>query len=49
MELATGVPTDEQRLLAAGRELRDEARFAECGLRNGSTIQLVRPPLPPSL
>jgi voltage-gated sodium channel len=42
VELATGVPADEQRLLAAGNELCDDAQFSECGLRNGSTLQLVR-------
>jgi voltage-gated sodium channel len=42
VELATGVPAEEQRLLACGKELRDDARFAECGLRSGSTVQLLR-------
>ena len=42
VELATGVPADEQRLVTGGRELRDDAQFAECGLRSGSSIQLLR-------
>jgi voltage-gated sodium channel len=42
VEMATGVPADEQRLIAFGRELRDDAHFAQCGLRSGTTIQLLR-------
>lgn len=42
VELVTGVPAGEQRLVAGGKELRNDAPLAECGLRSGSSIQLLR-------
>jgi hypothetical protein len=41
-QAALGVPATEQRLVAGGRELADDWLLADCALRNGSTLQLVR-------
>ena len=35
-----GTPPDQQKLLSGGRVLRDEKRLRECGVHNGSTVDL---------
>ena len=35
------IPPYQQRMLFAGREMRDAQTLAECGVRDGATVHLV--------
>nr|CAD2184437.1 unnamed protein product [Meloidogyne enterolobii] len=41
VELKTGIPVDEQRLIYGGKQLEHNHKISDCGIKNGSFLHLV--------
>ncbi len=41
IRIVTGNPEDEQRLIFAGRQLKDRHSLSDCNIRDGATLHLV--------